>query len=474
VLAEARTSSFSPDALKPTYRASVVARGTGRHIVCNVRRLRFLSAFSGAGGLDIGLEAAGFHVLGCIEKDELARETLTRNRPNWRLLEPCDVSEFTEGAKPSDLGLRRGELELLAGGPPCQPFSKAAQWHAKARTGLKDPRAACFQGFLRLIDVFLPQVVLIENVRGFTEGKTSAMPLLERSLQLINSRAGTYYRAYSQAVDACEYGVPQHRWRSIIVARRDGGEFTLPKPTHRKTPTRSWDAIGDLHPQSPPEALGKWAGLLPSIPEGSNYLHHTPQGKGQRLFGYRTRYWSFLLKLAKDQPSWTLPAQPPQNTGPFHWENRRLTWKEMMRLQSFPKGWKVAGDYEERVRQIGNATPPLLAEVIGREIGRQVFGKRYRRRPTLAIARRRRVPRATALSAVPVRFLLEHHDLRPHPGPGMGPGRNPAWRSIRDLPFWSASWVGIGGNKTQLGISSTKAAASPGPPLWPAWTRRPS
>ena len=99
--------------------------------------------------------------------------------------------------------------------------------------------------------------------------------------------------------------------------------------------------------------------MLRSIPEGANYLYHTPKGAGERVFGYRRRYWSFLLKLAKDRPSWTIPAQPAQNAGPFHWDNRRLSEKEMLRLQSSPSKWHLAGGREERVRQIGNATPPL-------------------------------------------------------------------------------------------------------------------
>jgi DNA (cytosine-5)-methyltransferase 1 len=383
---------------------------------------RVLSVFSGAGGLDVGLEAAGFINIGCVEKDDLARATLSANRPGWRLLEPHDVTEFARSIRPSSLGLKRGELELLAGGPPCQPFSKAAQWHARARAGLMDPRAACFEGFVSLAEIFLPKVVLVENVRGFTEGRTSALPLFERSLEAINIKAGTSYRARSHPVDACDYGVPQHRWRSIIVARRDGGTYAMPEPTHREHPTRAWDAIGAMHPRTPPKAKGRWASLLPSIPEGLNYLHHTPKGSGEALFGYRTRYWSFLLKLAKDRPSWTLSARPPQNAGPFHWENRRLTWKEMLRLQSFPKGWKVAGVYEDRVRQIGNATPPLVAEVIGRAIGEQVFGIAHSGPAALSIPRHRRLPSPSRVRAVPREFLSGEHDTRPHPGPGLGPG----------------------------------------------------
>ena len=107
--------------------------GERNGIVNRKRAPRVLSVFSGAGGLDLGLEAAGFRVLGCIEKDELAPETLAGNRPGWKLLEPSDVSDFARSVQPYDLDLERGELDVLAGSPPCQPFSKAAQWHAKLR-----------------------------------------------------------------------------------------------------------------------------------------------------------------------------------------------------------------------------------------------------------------------------------------------------------------------------------------------------
>ena len=84
---------------------------------------------------------------------------------------------------------------------------------------------------------------------------------------------------------------------------------------------------------------GKWADLLPTIPEGQNYLWHTNRGGGSQLFGWRTRYWSFLLKLAKNLPSWTIQAHPGSSIGPFHWRNRKLSVPEMCRLQTFPTAW---------------------------------------------------------------------------------------------------------------------------------------
>lgn len=200
-------------------------------------RLTALSAFTGLGGLDLGLEAAGFEHVGCIEKDETARLSLKQNRgDSWPLLEPADISVLAHSLTPAQLGLKQRELSVLAGGPPCQPFSKAAQWSASARTGLEDVRSHCLRDFLHFVDVFLPHVVLIENVAGFVQGPVSALVEIECALDDINQRHRTQYAAHHQIVDAADYGVPQHRQRAIIIMSRDGVEPTWPRPTTRGCP----------------------------------------------------------------------------------------------------------------------------------------------------------------------------------------------------------------------------------------------
>lgn len=382
-----------------------------------------LSVFTGLGGMDLGLEAAGFRTIGCIERDETVRQSLVANRNSrWPLLEPGDVSKAIASITPASVGLKPRQLAILAGGPPCQPFSKAAQWSATARTGLLDPRSHCVRAFLTLAGQFLPRVMLIENVSGFIRGDVSALTEIEARLDEINETRGTEYRIHSRILNASDYGVPQHRERAIIVATRDGEEFTWPSPSHQGNPTRVWDAIGQLKANGDVrKASGKWADLLPSIPEGQNYLFHTRLGGGRPLFGYRTRYWSFLLKLAKDKPSWTLQAHPGPSTGPFHWENRPLTIPEMLKLQSFPSTWKVEGGFRYQVRQVGDATPPLLAEVIGRAIGEQFFGLHYELPPRHHIARRRTVPQRDRVRVVPARYLPMEGQHLDHPGSGRGP-----------------------------------------------------
>jgi DNA (cytosine-5)-methyltransferase 1 len=387
--------------------------------------MTMLSAFSGLGGLDLGMEAAGFHHVGCIENDEFARRSLKANRGDeWDLLEPGDITALAPKLEPSTLGIKRRDLGIIAGGPPCQPFSKAAQWSVSARVGLSDARSHCLQDFLHLVDVFLPKAMVIENVSGFVQGEVSALATVEDRLGAINHREGTYYKVQKLVVDASQYGVPQRRHRALLIACRDGEKFAWPKPAYVDNPVTAWDAIGNLELDDDelPKLVGKWSALLPSIPEGQNYLWHTDRGGGEPIFGYRTRFWSFLLKLKKSEPSWTLPAQPGPSTGPFHWDNRPLAIRELLRLQSFPPDWLVEGDYRSQVRQVGNATPPLLAEVVGRALAVQLFGVDVRgRHLKYRVERARHIPAARARRPVSAQFLNLVGNHPAHPGAGKGP-----------------------------------------------------
>ena len=242
-----------------------------------------------------------------------------------------------------------------------------------------------------------------------------------------------------QVVSAAEYGVPQLRERVILTAARDGKRFHFPAPTHRSPDEvttdlfertlpayrTAWDALADVHPD-PSECLelrGKWADLLPSIPEGSNYLHHTDRGKGLPLFGWRRRYWSFLLKLAKNRPSWTVQAQPGPAVGPFHWENRRLSMRELCRLQTFPDNVTIIGGRTSQQRQLGNAVPSLLAEVLGRAIRQQLLGLPLPEGDLkLLPPDRSPAPAPETETPVPHKFrkLVGRHEA--HPGTGKGYG----------------------------------------------------
>ena len=123
-----------------------------------------LSLFTGAGGLDLGLEAAGFEPVLCVEVDEDSRATLEQNRPSWRLADPGDIHVLDSDAILRQAGLRSRELRLLAGGPPCQPFSKSAYWSNGNSRRLHDPRAYTLRAYVRVVEATLPEVLLLPNV----------------------------------------------------------------------------------------------------------------------------------------------------------------------------------------------------------------------------------------------------------------------------------------------------------------------
>jgi DNA (cytosine-5)-methyltransferase 1 len=161
--------------------------------------------------------------------------------------------------------------------------------------------------------------------------------------------------------------------------------------------------------------------LLKSIPEGHNYLWHTPRGGGAHLFGWRTRYWSFLLKLSKNRPSWTIQAEPGPATGPFHWRSRLLSIEELARLQTFPDSYRIFGARASAHRQAGNAVPCAIGELLGLEIRRQFLGERVRKTLKLIPSHREDCPPPERARPIPKRY----HKLRgahpDHPGSGRGP-----------------------------------------------------
>lgn len=386
--------------------------------------MKTISLFTGAGGMDFGFESAGYRISVALELDPDAALTYQTNRPDTPLIQK-DIHETSSEEILMRAGLREGEATLLIGGPPCQPFSKASYWASGDAKRLDDPRADTLYAYFRVVRDTLPEVFVLENVHGIAySGKEEGLLLIERLIEHINKSRGANYEMSWAVIDAADYGVPQVRKRFFLVAHREGKRFQFPKPTHGPgSYITAWDAIGHIVPD-PSEDLrvrGKWGDLLPSIPEGKNYLWHTRRGGGLPLFGWRTRYWNFLLKLAKDLPSWTITANPGPAIGPFHWKNRMLSIKELAALQTFPPDTKFAGSRRSVQRQIGNAVPSLLAEVIGREIARQLLGKEVATSPLLAVTPKRPIPSPEPVQPVPSKYLSLVQDHPDHPGEGLGP-----------------------------------------------------
>jgi DNA (cytosine-5)-methyltransferase 1 len=343
--------------------------------------------------LDYGFEAAGFETVVAIESDSICCNTLSINRPHWTVLnQPIEAVASRQITLLS--GLKKREFDMLIGGPPCQPFSKSSYWVNGKSQGLNDPRANTLKEYFRVVDDLLPKCFVLENVYGMAyQGKDEGMHLIEREIRRINRKNGTNYTFDWEILNSANFGVPQTRERLFIVSNREGKPFDFPEPRfgdNRRSMSRSasdkslpkyrtaWDAIGHLEPTDDElwstRLKGKYADLLPTIPEGQNYLFHTDRGGGSPIFEWRSRYWSFLLKLSKDLPSWTIQAQPGPAIGPFHWDNRRLTAREMAAIQTFPENVSFYGQLKDAQKQIGNAVPSAIGELLGLEIRRQFFG----------------------------------------------------------------------------------------------------
>jgi len=327
-----------------------------------------VSLFTGAGGLDGGLELAGFSVKVAVEVDPIRVETLRLNKPHWKILQ-CKIEELTTEDILSAASLTVKEPALVVGGSPCQPFSKSVLWKGKRRD---DPRVYLVIEFVRVVSEAQPLGFILENVPGLA-GRLGGSILNEAKKML----HGAGYRFEVKRLNAADYGVPQKRQRVFILGfRRDLNiEPTFPKKTHGSGTLRPWvtagQAIGELddgfvHEDEVPK--GKWGHLLKLIPPGKNYLWLTDKGGGPAIFRWRSRYWNFLLKLHPDLPSWTIQARPGPYTGPFHWRSRKLRIQEVKRLQTFPDSWRLAGSRNQQWAQLGDATPFWLSYLIGRHL----------------------------------------------------------------------------------------------------------
>ncbi|WP_409431029.1 DNA cytosine methyltransferase [Mycobacterium sp. SMC-16] len=335
-----------------------------------------ISLFSGAGGLDLGAEQAGFKVRAAVERDKDAALTMEKNFDS--LASPVIQNDILD-TPTSDIlkaaGLRKGQRpDLLLGGPPCTPFSKSGFWLEWKRAGL-DPDASLLQAYTRVLREARPRAFVLENVYALTYNNTASRPALTRLLREIDE-AG--YDCNLEVLNAADFGVPQARPRLFIVGAPKGNPTpTHPDPTHGGRWERRHTGRADRPHVTAGEALqglvsdpereevhrGQYGHLLAEIPPGGNYLHYTEErGHRDPQFAWRSRYWSFLLKLDPNKPSPTIQARPGPNVGPFHWENRRLRVAEVKRLFTFPDSFELVGTRASVQAQLGNSVPPLLSQ----------------------------------------------------------------------------------------------------------------
>lgn len=337
-----------------------------------------ISLFSGAGGLDLGAEQAGYRVAAALERDRDAVATMTKN---FHGLVSAPIQADILDVPTKDLlraaGLRgRERPDLLIGGPPCTPFSKSGFWLEWKRSGL-DPDSSLLQAYTRVLAEAKPRAFVLENVYALTYNNSASRPSYERLLREIDA-AGYEFRP--QVLHAADFGVPQARPRLFIMGVQKGEKLPEhPEATHggnwerrhtghaERPHVTAGEALEGLVSDVEPEEMlrGQYAHLLADIPPGGNYLHYTAErGHVDPQFKWRSRYWSFLLKLSPDKPSPTIQAQPGPNVGPFHWENRRLRVPEIKRLFTFPDEFTLVGSRTSQQAQLGNAVPPLLARKV--------------------------------------------------------------------------------------------------------------
>ena len=380
--------------------------------------LTMLDLFAGAGGLSEGLSEAGFHSLFASEIAPVYAETYKKNHSSTKVL-TADIRTLDTEQIRKELKLQKGELDLLAGGPPCQGFSI----NAPVRSVL-DERNHLFKEYLRFVDAFQPRAVLIENVPGlvsFAHGGTLHA--------ILDSLAELGYGADVRILGAAYYGVPQMRWRTIIVGVRgkDIPTMAFPEPIYhapiRPNFTTTFDgqvlvkypseiassnfttvkeAIGDLPPLKAGEkgatvkeylcdptcdyqrrlrigSSGVYNHEAPNLSKinlerlkyikpGGNWLDIPDDmlPKGMQL-ARKSDHTKRYGRVEPDGLASTILTKCDPHWGAFfHYEQERsFTVREAARIQSFPDHYIFTGSQAEQFAQVGNAVPPLLAEAIG-------------------------------------------------------------------------------------------------------------
>jgi len=339
-----------------------------------------VSIYSGGGGLDLGFHKAGFHIE--FATDHWRQATVTLKHVGHAAHVMCaDIREidFKEVRKNAP----NGRVDCLVGGPPCPAYSKSRFYRTEKERGMDDKSSGfTLSEFFRAVEELKPAVFLFENVHGFVYKPH------RKSFEFLETRSKELgYQISWRVINCADYGVPQTRERFICVGTRlEMARFVFPAPTHAKdavtTGLKNWvtckEAIGDLDvpraKDADMQAGSKHKELLRLIPPGDNYLFFTKErGYKKPIFKWRSRYWSFLLKLSPDRPSWTIQASHSNNMGPFHWNNRFLRISEIKRIQTFDDDYEILGNFREQWRQIGNAVPPKLAEILAHEIKTQFF-----------------------------------------------------------------------------------------------------
>lgn len=345
-----------------------------------------ISFFSGAMGLDIGLEKAGLNVVIGQDFESSCVETMRANGHN---VLGGDIREINPETLLKLTGLHVGEPFMVCGGPPCQPFSTAGK-----RLGINDPRGSLFMDFIRMIDYIRPRFFVMENVKGIVSSPLKHVSVKEREKDDPEQQLGTVldvilsefdklgYKTVYGVLDAVNYGVPQFRERFVLIGSRDNEDIFLPMPTHFQMHQNSeyrWKTVGEVikdlenNPGEYTSLSGERKKYIHMVPEGGNWrdlpeeIIPVAMGGAYQSGGGKV---GFYRRLSYNQPAPTITTSPAQKaTMLCHpTQDRPLSIKEYARIQQFPDDWIFKGTLSAKYRQIGNAVPVGLAEAIGRAI----------------------------------------------------------------------------------------------------------
>ena len=363
-----------------------------------MKKIKALSFFSGAMGLDIGLEKAGINVILACESEKFIRETIKLNRPKIKVLE--DINNYSAKEIRKEAGLKPKEkIDLIVGGPPCQAFSTAGK-----RLSINENRGVVFLKYLELIKELNPTYFVIENVRGLLSVPLKHVPHNKRNrkLKVAEEKGGTLnyilnylnkigYKVSFNLYNSANFGTPQTRERIVIIGNKDEklpylspthsqyGEFGLKPWNTFKSAIKGLHNIKHDHVNFPKSRLKYYRKLK----EGQNWrnlslkLQKEALGKSFYSGGGKT---GFLRRLAWNKPSPTLvtdPMMPATDLG-HPVEDRPLSIQEYKRIQEFPDNWKLSGSIRNQYKQIGNAVPVSLGKAIGKLIVNHMLRKKIK------------------------------------------------------------------------------------------------
>jgi DNA (cytosine-5)-methyltransferase 1 len=359
-------------------------------------RYTAIDLFCGAGGLSAGLEMAGFKVLAGNDIFAAAGATFSETHPNAKFILGA-IEELSVTDLMSIAGIRRGELAVLVGGPPCQAYSVYNH-----QRGMHDARATLFREYLRIVEGLQPEWIVMENVTGiYSIGGGEAVRAIKEELGVLG------YNVVEKILKSEDYGVPQERRRVVFIGNRLGLPISHPNPTHGpglQPFTTIKDAIDDLPPVSNGEDPGRVTYLegktssyqklmrgiahtvshhaapklgavnlerLAHIPPGGSWrdipfgllpagMKHAKRSDHTKRYGRMTWNGLSCTVLTKCDIHWGAYIHPEQD--------RAITVREAARLQAFPDWFEFSGSRTDQYVQIGNAVPPLLGKAIGEHL----------------------------------------------------------------------------------------------------------